>query len=221
MLSILPDGWIWASAEQLAEIQLGKMLDKQKHRKGNKLAYLRNINIRWGAINADDILEMFFKDTELDRYNLKTGDVLVCEGGEPGRAAVWDGRYPDMKYQKALHRVRFFGDYVEQLLVFYLEFLSQTGRLTQWFTGSTIKHFTKESFSGLPVPVPPKDEQVEIVSVTEEHLSNILVLERDVDANLIRAERLRQSILKKAFSGKLVSQGHNVEPVANPLKRSA
>ncbi|MCF8069206.1 MAG: restriction endonuclease subunit S [Desulfobacterales bacterium] len=217
----LPHGWLWASVDQLAEIRLGKMLDRQKHRKGNKLSYLRNINVRWGTINTDDLLEMFFKDTELDRYSLMPGDVLVCEGGEPGRAAVWDGSLSDMKYQKALHRVRFYRDYEEQLLVYYLEFLSQTGRLKRWFTGSTIKHFTKESFSGLPIPVPPKAEQVEIISVTEEHFSKILVLERDVEINLIRSDRLRQSILKKAFSGKLVPQGNNDESTDIPLKQSA
>jgi type I restriction enzyme, S subunit len=220
-LPLLPSSWEWASVEQLAEIQLGKMLDRQKHFKGNRLAYLRNINVRWGAINTDDLLEMFFKDTELNRYGLEAGDVLVCEGGEPGRAAVWDGSSPDMKYQKALHRVRFYRDYEEQFLVYYLEFLSQTGRLKRCFTGSTIKHFTKESFSGLPVPVPPKDEQVEIVSVTKEHLSNILVLERNVDTNLIRADRLRQSILKKAFSGKLFPQINTDKSAENMLQRSA
>ena len=195
----------------MAEIQLGKMLDRQKHRKGNNLAYLRNINVRWGAINTDKTLKMFFKDTELNKYGLKAGDVLVCEGGEPGRAAVWDGSFPDMKYQKALHRVRFYRDFEEQFLVYYLEFLSQTGRLKRWFTGSTIKHFTKESFSALPLPVPPKDEQVKIISVTEEHLSKILVLERDVDANIIRADRLRQSILKRAFSGLLFQSNGSMD----------
>ena len=76
------------------------MLDKEKHRTGRQLPYLRNINVRWGRVDTDDLLEMFFKNDELERYGLLSGDVLVCEGGEPGRAAVWDGRIPELKYQK-------------------------------------------------------------------------------------------------------------------------
>jgi len=205
-LPILPGGWIWALTEQLAEIQLGKMLDRKKHSAGKNFPYLRNLNVRWGTIETDDLKEMVFKTAELDRYGLKAGDVLVCEGGEPGRSAVWDGRVSEMKYQKALHRVRFYGGFENRFLVLILEFLSQNGRLEKLFTGSTIKHFTRESFVGLPIPVPPISEQKEILFLSDEHLSKIEILDRDVTINLSRAESLRQSILKKAFSGQLVPQ---------------
>ena len=79
---------------EIADVKLGKMLDKNKHVIGRRLPYLRNINVRWGAIHTNDLLEMHFEDDELTRYGLKTGDVLVCEGGEPGRAAVWNGHLP-------------------------------------------------------------------------------------------------------------------------------
>ena len=203
-LPTLPYGWKWASVKQIAEVQLGKMLDRRKHRSGKKITYLRNINVRWGHIDTSDLFEMYFKDTELERYGLKAGDVLVCEGGEPGRASVWDGREPEMKYQKALHRVRFYFGYDPSLLVFYLEYLSRSGRITKWFTGSTIKHFTRESFSNLLLPLIPIDEQIEILLKVDKYLSEIALLDSDIDRNLLRADRLRQSILKKAFSGQLV-----------------
>ena len=203
-LSPLPQGWTWASVDQVAEVLLGKMLDQNKHRTGRRLPYLRNINVRWGRVQTEDLLEMFFESDELGRYGLKPGDVLVCEGGEPGRAAVWDGRIPELKYQKALHRVRFYGTIDPRYLVFLLEFLADTGRLERWFTGSTIKHFTRESFISLPIQMPSLKEQEQIVAEVERRLSIIEELEAVLEANLIRADRLRQSILATAFAGKLV-----------------
>lgn len=202
--SPLPKGWTWASVDQCAEVFLGKMLDKEKHRTGRQLPYLRNINVRWGRVDTDDLLEMFFKNGELERYGLLSGDVLVCEGGEPGRAAVWDGRIPELKYQKALHRVRLYGKSEPRYLVVLLEFLANAGRLECLFTGSTIKHFTRESFVSMPIPLPPVHEQKEIVAEVERRQSVIEELEAAVDANLTRAERLRQSILSRAFSGLLL-----------------
>lgn len=199
----LPEGWVWATVEQLADVQLGKMLDRQKHQSGKELPYLRNINVRWDSVDSSDLLTMFFKDSELERYGLQTGDVLVCEGGEPGRAAIWDGRILGMMYQKAIHRVRFRAGYEQRLLVFYLEFLAKTGRLERWFTGSTIKHFTRESFAQLPIPVAPESEQRRIVMEVDRRFSLLRETEAQVDANLLRAGRLRQSILSRAFSGTL------------------
>ncbi|MBW8364759.1 MAG: DEAD/DEAH box helicase family protein [Rhizobium sp.] len=196
----LPEGWVWASAPQLAEVRLGKMLDKQKHKTGTELPYLRNINVRWGSVETGDLLTMYFKDDEVDRYALRCGDVLVCEGGEPGRAAVWDGRMPTMKYQKALHRVRFFPGYDGRLLVVYLEYLAKSGQLERWFTGSTIKHFTGESFASLPIPMPPILEQGLIIAEIERRLSLVDEAETQVNANLQRTERMRQSILQTVFS---------------------
>jgi type I restriction enzyme, S subunit len=197
----LPVGWVWATIGQLANIMLGKMLDKTKHRSGQKLAYLRNVNIRWGRIDTDDMFEMFFKDDELERYGLINGDVLVCEGGEPGRSAVWNGQLQGMKYQKALHRVRFGSGYEPRLIVALLEYLAKSGRLEEWFTGCTIKHFTKESFTPLPAPLSPLAEQLMILAEIDRRLSVTEELETTIITNLKRAERLRQTILQQAFSG--------------------
>ena len=215
----LPTGWVWATIDQTAEILLGKMLDKSKHIAGEKKTYLRNTNVRWGAIETDDLSEMFFHNEELYRYGLAVGDVLVCEGGEPGRAAVCLNIHTHLKFQKALHRVRFFGFYEPNLLVAYLEHLAKSRRLDKSFTGSTINHFTKENFLALHVPLPPKVEQNAIVSSSEEVLANIGIWCSTIEFSLKQAAAQRQNILRAAFSGQLVPQDASDEPASVLLAR--
>jgi type I restriction enzyme M protein len=193
-LVIDPD-WDYKPLGELADVKLGKMLDKKKHISGRPMPYLRNINVRWGTVETDDLLEMNFDDDELDRFGLKTGDVLVCEGGEPGRAAVWQGQIPDLKYQKALHRVRFKVPYEPQLLVY---FLRQKARSPEWdvlFQGATFKHFTREMFLELPIPLPPLPEQRRIVAELDAEAAEVAA----VRALIPRTEAKIQRVLARVW----------------------
>ena len=214
----LPAGWVRATTEQVSTSMLGKMLDKKKT-SGTPLPYLRNLNVRWDSFDLSDLSTMPFAETELDRYGLLPGDVLVAEGGEPGRAAIWPGDARPIKYQKALHRVRLSEEVLPKWLVFQLWTSAQTGELEAYFTGSTIKHFTGVSLKRYPLSIPPFAEQRRIVAEAERHLSVIQKAEAAVDAGLKRAERLRQSILKQAFSGQLVPQHPDDEPASVLLER--
>ncbi|MEO7413658.1 MAG: N-6 DNA methylase [Opitutaceae bacterium] len=152
---------------EIAEVQLGKMLDRAKHTEGKLMPYLRNVNVQWDRIDASDLLEMYFRDDELEKFSLKPGDVLVCEGGEPGRAAVWDGRLPDLKFQKALHRVRFKAPYEPSFFVHLLRWQASRGELSAQSAGAGIQHLPREVFLRLPVPLVPLEVQKEIVAEIE------------------------------------------------------
>lgn len=197
----LPEGWVWATVEEVAEHRLGKMLDKGKNR-GSLQPYLRNANVRWFYFDLSDLLEMRVTEDELDNISIKAGDLVVCEGGEPGRSAVWElGR--SAVIQKALHRVRPFTGVLPWYLAYCLSSDATTGHLETYFTGSTIKHFTGEALRSYVFPLPPSDEQERIVTELDRHLSIIQSTEQALDANLARAERLRQAVLRKAFRGEL------------------
>jgi type I restriction enzyme S subunit len=196
--------WPTIPLGEIAEVKLGKMLDKAKHRTGRRLPYLRNINVRWGTVDTSDLLEMNFDDDELDRFGLKKGDVLVCEGGEPGRAAVWNDSIPNIKYQKAIHRIRFKERYEPRLLIYLLELLAKTGRLERRFTGSTIKHFTREAIVQLPIPVPPFDEQQLIVAEIEKQFTRLDAGVASLKRVQTELKRYRASVLKAACEGRLV-----------------
>lgn len=154
--------WETVPLGEIADIKLGKMLDKEKHTSGHLLPYLNNISLRWNDVDTSNLPQMYFKDSELERFGLKTGDVIVCEGGEPGRSAIWDGRLPNLKFQKAIHRVRFSVPYKAALLVLYLQRIVGSNRFEMLFTGGGIKHLTRETFAKLKVPKPSLPEQQKI-----------------------------------------------------------
>ncbi len=181
--------WEEVALGDIAEIKLGKMLDKQKHTSGHLLPYLNNMAVRWNEVNTSDLPKMYFNDRELDRFGLRAGDVVVCEGGEPGRAAVWDGRLPDLKFQKAIHRVRFNVPFEPKILVLHLENLAGTDQFEMLFTGGGIKHLTGATFAQLKTPLFPLAEQQRIASC----LSNL-------DA-MITAETKRLEALKTHKKG--------------------
>ena len=186
---------------KISESRLGKMLDKEKNT-GLPRKYLRNINVRWFSFDMSDLLEMRIEDTEVDKYSVINGDLVICEGGEPGRCAVWSSEEP-MYYQKALHRVRFVDGSNPKFYMYYLWFAAQTGRLTEYFTGMGIKHLTGQSLVKVPVPTVGRKKQDGIVLEIESRLSMCDSIEKTVDTALQQAEAMRQSILKQAFEGRL------------------
>ena len=124
-------GWGVKRIEEIAAHSLGKMLDKAKN-KGEFKQYLRNLNVRWFAFDLSDVLEMRFLPEEAAKYTVVRGDVLVCEGGYPGRAAIWNEDYP-IHFQKALHRVRFHEPEHNKWFGYYLLAQDQSGDLKQHF----------------------------------------------------------------------------------------
>lgn len=214
-----PDEWAILELEALAaESVLGKMLDKQKN-KGVERPYLGNINVRWGQFDLNNLKSMKIEEAELERYSLKDGDLVICEGGEPGRCAVWQGQSTTAYIQKALHRVRFTASYNAKFAFYYLLYSTPLERVVNKFTGTTIKHLTGAGLNRIQFPVCSPIEQKEILSSLETKFSEIEALEKDLDNQLERSATLHQSILKKAFSGQLVPQNPNDEPASALLER--
>ena len=110
--------WRKVKLGEITESCLGKMLDATKNR-GEFQPYLANINVRWGAFNLKNLSQMKFEPYESERYGIRYGDLIICEGGEPGRCAIWKDQIPNMKIQRALHRVRPIEDKVNNFYLFY------------------------------------------------------------------------------------------------------
>jgi type I restriction enzyme S subunit len=189
----IPEHWSIDRLDIHWDSMLGKMASPKARAGKSPRPYLRNANVQWGRIDLGDLSEMDFDDKDYDRYGLRSGDVLICEGGEVARTAIWKGELEQCYYQKAIHRLR-----------------SQSGKMTPEFllhhmmhaflirktygevgTITTIAHLPGIKLKALPLPVPPVEEQHEIAA----QLSA-------VDAKLA-AEESRRDALASLFNSLL------------------
>lgn len=200
----MPEGWAAASIDELAATSLGKMLDAKQQTGLHPTPYLRNINVRWGSFDLADVAVMDVAPHELDRVLAVEGDVIACEGGEPGRAAVWRGA--PVALQKALHRIRPADGVSPDYLAFALRAQASTGELSRLFTGTTIKHLPQEKLRLVQVPLAPTEEQERIVAAIEEAFSKLDAGE--VGLRVVRRllKRMNDAILATAVTGRLVRQ---------------
>lgn len=154
--------WNISKFKNIGESLLGKTLDSKRN-KGSLKPYLCSINVEQGNIRLDSLKEFRIEDGELERYSIKKGDLLICEGGDAGRCAIWNYDIP-MYYQNALHRVRFKDGIYNRYIMFYLHYCKHIGIIANLSKGQTIQHFTQKSLHSLNVPVPPLSEQQAIAS---------------------------------------------------------
>ena len=175
LLFDLPTNWCWVTMPNIAQIELGKTLDKAKNT-GKYHPYIRSVNVQWGNVDLTDVKEMKFEDDELERYSVRRNDMLICEGGDVGRCCIWE-LDESILYQNALHRVRFYDKINCKFYMYLMMFFESKGILKKISNGVTIKHLTGTVLSGLVCPLPPIEEQKRIVDAIEtafEHLDNIL-----------------------------------------------
>lgn len=213
----VPESWVWCTLGDVCDCCLGKMLDKAKNR-GKSLQYLRNANVRWGNFDLSDMLSMPFEDNEIERYSIKKGDIVICEGGEPGRCAIWESDNIVM-FQKALHRVRCLSCILPIYLTYILRLYASSKVLDNYFTGSTIKHLTGNSLVSLPIPLPPLEEQRRIVKEIEHWFKWIEQIEQGKAHLQDAVKAAKAKILDLAIHGKLVPQCHDDEHAEILLKR--
>ena len=156
--------WSTRPLADVADLSLGKMLDQNKNR-GEYLPYLANVNVRWGSFDLSSLREMRFESHERTRYGLQFGDIVMCEGGEPGRCALWRDERPGMMIQKALHRIRTRDGLDNRFLYYSLLHRGRTGVFASLFTGATIKHLPGQNLAKICVALPPLPMQVRIADI--------------------------------------------------------
>lgn len=154
------------------------MLDTSKN-KGDLKPYLRNVNVRWRKFDLHNVLQIRVEKHELPRISVRRGDLIICEGGEPGRAAIWN-RDEEFVIQKALHRFRCGPDVLPGYILFCLEHDYFSGRLARYYTGATIKHLTGKSLAEYLIPLPPLNEQRRILLVAKRISSAVTELRKQL-----------------------------------------
>lgn len=202
----IPVDWLEKYYSELVESRLGKMLDKSKNT-GVPTKYLGNINVRWFEFELSNLQEILVSEQEQLELSVKPGDVLICEGGEPGRSAIWQAKSEvPIVFQKALHRARVHENILPQWLVYNLKNDADNRTLENLFTGTTIKHLTGKALKNYPLRVPPIKEQREIIHQVEQFFTFADQIEQRVKDAQSRVNHLTQSILAKAFRGELTTE---------------
>lgn len=189
-------GWETVQLGELCEVQLGKMLSAKAHGGADPVPYLRNANVQWRRIDLSSVFVMDFSRTELAKFDLRPGDLLVCEGGEVGRCAIWEGQLTKCSFQKALHRVRprdcrIRVEYLQELLYS----LADVGALARSTSQATIAHLTKVQLQRLWLPLPPEDLQDRFVRLYR----SILEARKRQEVRLDAASTLFDSLSHRAF----------------------
>lgn len=225
-LPALPEGWCWASFDQIGSVQGGLQKTPARAPRKTHHPYLRVANVHRGSLDLSDLYRFEMTPEELERLRLEPGDILVVEGNgsrtEIGRCAIWSGEVADCVHQNHIIRVRPFDGSIPRYLDIFLN--SPTGQMAiQDVASSTSGLYTLSitKIKRLPLPLPSVIEQEAVVEAVEGQLSTIERLESDIETKLESAQALRQAILKHAFSGKLVPQDPKDEPASELLERIA
>lgn len=192
--------WPLVRLGDVCHIQLGKMLSPKSKTGKNPKPYLRNANVQWGRFNLDSVAQMDFDEREQEKFALRKGDLLVCEGGEPGRSAVWDGTIHPCYYQKALHRIRPRGEAVDtEFLMYRLWHASRTGEFVGSQRKSTIAHLPLERLEAIQLHLPPVEQQRQLAAVVREAFSAIEQAQLALRVQSETLDRISHRLLADTF----------------------
>ena len=205
-VGVIPEEWEVSTVGREFDIQLGKMLDAEKN-VGIAKPYLGNKSVQWGRVDTTELQTMRMSPADLQRFRLCRGDLLVCEGGEVGRAALWEDQLPECYYQKALHRLRPLNGFDSRLMVACLRFWVDHEKLGDFVSQTSIAHLTKEKFSQVPMAVPPREEQRAIATA----LSDADVLLTQLDRLIAKKRDIKRAAMQQLLTGKTRLPGFDGE----------
>ncbi|WP_168581971.1 restriction endonuclease subunit S [Gephyromycinifex aptenodytis] len=190
-------GWDSTSVADEFHVQLGKRLDAAVKR-GKIKACINNRSVRWGHILIEESVWEPLTDQDIRGLRLIAGDVLMCEGGEIGRAAVWNNQLPEAYFLNTLHRLRSKGGYDPYLLTSFFERIAVTGGLAAVVGKATLAHLTKENLLNVRLPLPPTDEQLRIVAALRSVGDLIATLERLI----AKKQAIKQGMMQQLLTGR-------------------
>ena len=218
--------WQWKPLSVLGNLK-GGITKGQRIRAGEvvrEIPYLRVANVQRGYLDLSEVKCITARESEISALTLHVGDVLFNEGGDRdklGRGWVWNAELAECIHQNHVFRFRPNVNIIDpKYLSYYSNSHGQKYFLEQGKQTTNLASINLTKLGGLPVPVPPLRQQREIVALIESHVSVCDKLNSDVEMQLVRAKRLRQSVLKSAFEGSLsVSDGHSEVRVTSELDR--
>ena len=215
----IPDSWEWVRLGELFQHNTGKALNAA-NRTGQLKQYITTSNLYWDRFELDNLKKMYFSESEIEKCTVIKGDLLVCEGGDIGRASIWSYDYP-MCIQNHIHRLRAYVPLCTRFFYYLFDLYKHIG----WIGGKGIgiQGLSSNAIHSLLFPLPPLAEQhriVETIDKLQPYTDAYADVESTLDTlNTTFPERLKKSILQEAVQGKLVPQDSSDEPAEALLER--
>ncbi len=203
-LGEIPEHWDLPPLYARYSVELGKMLDAKRITGEFLLPYLRNIDVQWDRVNVENLPEMDIAPDEYNRFTLTEGDLVICEGGEVGRTAMWHGELQVCAFQKAIHRVRprSLRD-VQRFFYYVMRTAAGSGVFLAYGNPNTIPHLTAEKLRVYRFPFPPRDEQQRIVAHLDRETARIDALVDKVIESIDGLREYRTTLISAAVTGKI------------------
>jgi type I restriction enzyme, S subunit len=194
----IPSNWVWVRFGQIAMHNSGKTLDSVRN-SGLARDYITTSNLYWGRFELGNVKKMLIREEELDKCTARKNDLLICEGGEAGRAAVWVAD-TEVCFQNHVHRARFYGGINPFFAYRFFEKLNCTGEINAHRKGIGISNMSSKALAMIPFPLPPLEEQSRIVAKVDELMALCDTLEAQQQARRKLQNALRQSTLQAVAS---------------------
>jgi len=195
-VGVIPGDWTVSMVGNEFEIKLGKMIDAGNNL-GEPKPYIGNRAVQWDRIDVNELPMVPMSRADVERFRLRKGDLLVCEGGEVGRAAIWNSPVEECYFQKALHRLRPLHGFDSRIMAALLRQWSERGQLVNYVTQTSIAHLPLEKFLEIPMAVPPPAEQRAIANA----LSDVDALLAKLDALIAKKRDLKQATMQQLLTG--------------------
>lgn len=199
----IPLNWKWVYFGEIFSHNTGKALNASDN-EGNLLEYITTSNMYWDHFELDNLKKMYFKDEEIEKYTIKKGDLLICEGGDIGRSAIWSLPY-EMRIQNHIHKLRPYLTSLSPVFYYYIMMLYKASNLING-QGIGLQGFSSNRLHKLVVPLPPASEQERIVQRIEEVFEILDKIDALQNRYASNQESLKSKLIDVAIQGKLTEQ---------------
>ena len=195
----IPEGWKWVKLGEIFEHKTGKTLNSSSNKGTILKKYITTSNLYWNTFDFTKVKEMFFTNEEVEKYSVKKGDLLVCEGGDVGRSAIWNYDYA-VCYQNHIHRLRAYSSINIEFYYYVLYLYKFSGYINSQSKGMGIQGLSSNKLDSFILPLPPLAEQEEIVAKVESLLAKVTGLENQIQERKKLSGLLMQTVFKNAFA---------------------
>ena len=200
-LGDVPAHWDVVPLKRQYSVTLGKMLQPDARNEVDvERSYLRAANIKWRQVDLTDVKTMWFSPAEATSLTLRYGDLLVSEGGDVGRSAIWRDELADCHFQNSVNRVRAHGDASTGFLFYWMVTIKAKGYVDVLCNKSTIAHFTAEKVEAVPTPIPSVAEQEAIVAFLDRETAKIDALVAEQERLIALLKEKRQAVISHAVT---------------------